>query len=209
LLFLGHDSTPIQFWGGRTLAKKQEERSCLMSVQIALLRAVNVGGHQALKMAKLRDLLTELGLIEVRSLLQTGNLVFRTKTTKTAGLESLLEKEAAKRLDLSADIFVRTAVEWKQIIARNPFRDEAKHDPAHLVVTFLKRAPQEKAIEALRTSITGPEFISVDGRHVYIVYPAGIGRSRLTNALVEKKLGTRGTARNWNTVLKLAAAAEE
>jgi uncharacterized protein (DUF1697 family) len=180
-----------------------------MSLQIALLRAVNVGGHQALKMAELRNLLTELGLLEVRSLLQTGNLVFRTKNPKTAGLESLLEKEAAQRLDLTADIFVRSAVEWKQIIAANPFRGEAKRDPAHLIVTFLKQAPQEKAIETLRTSITGPEIISVDGRQVYIVYPSGIGRSRLTNALVEKKLGTRGTARNWNTILKLDAAAEE
>jgi uncharacterized protein (DUF1697 family) len=191
------------------LTKKQEEKFYTMSIQIALLRAVNVGGHQALKMAELRALLTELGFLEVRSLLQSGNLLFRTKTAKTTGLESLLEKEAVKRLDLTADIFVRTAVEWKQIIAGNPFRDEAKHDPAHLVVTFLKQAPQEEAIEALRTSITGPEVISVDGRHIYIVYPSGIGRSRLTNALVEKKLGTRGTVRNWNTMLKLEAAAGE
>jgi len=100
---------------------------------------------------------------------------------------------------------VRTEEEWKRIVADNPFPEEAKRDPGHLVVMFLKRAPGPKEVEALQAAITGPEIVGIHGREAYMVYPAGIGRSRLTNTFVEKKLGTRGTARNWNTVLKLAS----
>jgi uncharacterized protein (DUF1697 family) len=70
---------------------------------------------------------------------------------------------------------------------------------------FLKRAPSLQEVEALQAAILGPELVVIQGKQAYIVYPAGIGRSRLTNALLEKKLGTRGTSRNWNTVLKLEA----
>jgi uncharacterized protein (DUF1697 family) len=73
---------------------------------------------------------------------------------------------------------------------------------------FLKAAPKANDVKAVQASIVGPEIVRADGRHLYIVYPAGIGKSRLTNVLIEKKLGIRGTARNWNTVLKLAALCE-
>src|ERR1700722_6331737 len=178
-----------------------------MVFPIALLRAVNVGGRKPVVMAELRDLLTELGFVDTRSLLQSGNLVFRSKARTGSDLEGFLEEEAAKRLHLDTDFLVRTQEEWKRIVANNPFQEQAKRDPAHLVVTFLKRAPNTKQIAVLQSTLTGPEEFSADGRQAYIVYPAGIGRSRLTNAFVEKKLGIRGTARNWNTVLKLASLA--
>jgi uncharacterized protein (DUF1697 family) len=174
-----------------------------MPVHVALLRAINVGGRKPIVMAELRDLMTELGFVGVRSLLQTGNLVFRSNKPAGAEIEGVLEEKAAQRLDLRTDFLVRTEEEWKRIVANNPFPDAAKRDAAHLVVMFLKRAPSAKDLEALEAAITGPEIVRADGRQAYIVYPAGIGRSRLTNALVEKKLGTRGTARNWNTILKL------
>jgi uncharacterized protein (DUF1697 family) len=180
-----------------------------MTIHIALLRAVNVGGRKPIIMAELRDLLTELGFVGVRSLLQTGNLVFRSNARQGMDLERLLEEEAAKRLDLHTDFFVRNAEEWKAIVANNPFREEAKRDAAHLIVMFLKCTPSAKDVEALRAAITGPEIVSADGGQAYILYPAGIGRSRLTNTLVEKKFRTRGTARNWNTILKLASLAED
>jgi len=75
----------------------------------------------------------------------------------------------------------------KAVVVNNPFPDEAKRDAAHLVVMFLKHAPSVKEVEVLRAAIAGPEIVSADGRQAYIVYPAGIGRSRLTNTLVEKK----------------------
>jgi uncharacterized protein (DUF1697 family) len=126
-----------------------------------------------------------------------------------AGLERILEAEAEKRLGLRSDCLIRSAKEWREVVARNPFRIEAERDPSHLVVMFLKSAAKAKEVKAVQEQIEGPETIRADGRHLYIVYPDGIGKSCLTNALIEKKLGIRGTARNWNTVLKIAALAEE
>lgn len=179
-----------------------------MTVHIALLRAVNVAGHNKVGMADLREFLTELGFKEARSLLQSGNLVFRSDVRTSAQLESLLEREARKRIGLETDFFVRSAKEWKALIAGNPFPKEAERDPSHLVAMFLKDAPDRKNVAALEKAITGREVVRARGQHAYIVYPDGIGRSRLTNTWIEKKLGTRSTGRNWNTVLKLGALAE-
>ena len=178
-----------------------------MTTHIALLRAVNVASHNPVGMADLRALLGKLGFAEAQSLLQSGNLVFKGKGPTGKRLESLLEGAAKKELGLETDFFVRTASEWQAMIAANPFPAEAKRDPGHLVVMTLREAPDRAAVAALREAIKGRELVEAEGRHAYLVYPDGIGRSKLTVLLVEKKLGTRGTGRNWNTVLKLAAAA--
>lgn len=177
-----------------------------MTTFIALLRGINVGGHKLVAMSDLRDFLTGLGMADVRSLLQSGNLVFRSDARSPAALERLLEAEAKKRLDLETEFLVRTAREWEGIIARNPFPREAKTNPGRLLVVVLKDAPDAKQVKALQAAITGPEVVKVQGREAFIVFPEGIGRSRLASTLIEKKLGTRGTGRNWNTVLKLAAS---
>ena len=179
-----------------------------MPTFIALLRAVNLGPHNKVAMADLRALLDELGLGNPRSLLQTGNLVFRSNASKTAELERRLEKEARARLGLETDVFVRTAQEWRKAVQGNPFPEEAESDPGHLLVFALREAPKPAAVKALQQAIRGREVVRAKGRHAYVVYPDGIGRSRLTNAVIEKHLGNRGTGRNWNTVLKLQALAE-
>jgi uncharacterized protein (DUF1697 family) len=176
-----------------------------MNSYLALLRGINVGPHKQVDMADLRDLLTKLGFTDVRSLLRTGNLLFECRARTCAQLEILLRAETEKRLALETEFFVRTAEEWQAVIARNPFRAEAVHDPSHLLVMFLRHAPAAKDVKALQAAISGREIVRADGRHAYVVYPDGIGRSRLTHAVIEKKLGTPGTGRNWNTVLKLAA----
>jgi uncharacterized protein (DUF1697 family) len=184
--------------------KRQDEH-----LHIALIRGINVGGHRAVAMSDLRDMLTQLGFYDARSLLQSGNLLFRGDARTDAALECLLEAEAEKRLGLRANFLIRSAKEWRAVVARNPFRKEAERDPSHLVVMFLKSVANLKDVKATQAAIKGPEVIRADGRQVYIVYPEGIGRSRLSNVFLESKLGIRGTARNWNTVLKLAAIADE
>lgn len=179
-----------------------------MTTYLALLRAINLAGHKPVAMADLRDLLGQLGFRDPRSLLQTGNLVFEGPTRSTAALERLLEAEAEKRLALQTDFFVRTAEEWQAVVAQNTFREEAKSDPSHLLVFLLKAAPDAKAVTTLQAAIKGREVVRAQGRQAYIVYPDGVGRSRLTSAIIEKHLGTRSTGRNWNTVMKLGALAE-
>ena len=176
-----------------------------MTTYLAFLRAVNVAGHKQVAMADLRELVARMGFDDAQSLLQSGNLVFRGRSRPGPQLERELAAEAKLHLTLETDFFVRTAPEWKALVGRNPFRKEAERDPGQLVVMLLKAAPDAKDVKALQAAITGPEVLRADGTHAYIVYPSGMGRSRLTNALIEKKLGTRSTARNWNTVLKLRA----
>lgn len=180
-----------------------------LTIRIALIRGVNVGGHQPVAMSDLRDFLADLGFKGARSLLQSGNMVFRCGALTGAGLERLLEAEAEQRLGLRCDFLVRSAKQWREVVARNPFPNDAERDPSHLVVMFLKAPVNAKDVTAVQAQIAGPEKIRGDGREVYIVYPDGIGKSRLTNALLETKLGIRGTARNWNTVLKIAAMVDE
>jgi uncharacterized protein (DUF1697 family) len=184
-----------------------------MTTHIALLRAVNVAGHQKLAMSDLRALVAKLGFADVRSLLHSGNLVFRSDphspARAAAEIERLMEAGLKKRLGIETDFFVRSAAEMKAVIAKNPFRKEAERDPAHLVAMFLKDAPTVKHVAALEQSIAGPEKFRVEGKLAYIVYPNGVGISKLTNALLDRKLETRGTGRNWNTVLKLTAISED
>src|SRR5262249_51161418 len=178
-----------------------------MTVRIGLLRAVNVAGHGAVAMATLRGFLADLGFADARTLLQSGNVVFTGKGGTDAALEAHLEMEAEKRLGLRTTFFVRDAAEWDAIIAANPFPEEAEHDPSHLLVMFLKATPSAAAVQKLQAAIKGREVVRPGGRQVYITYPDGIGRSKLTNAVIEKALGSPGTGRNWNTVVKLAALA--
>ena len=178
-----------------------------MTTHIALLRGVNVGGKTKIAMADLRELLTQLGFADPRTLLQSGNAVFRSDELTGADLERLLETETEKRLGLKTDFFVRTPEEWKEVLANNPFPEEAKSDPSHLVTLFLNRAPDAADVAALQAAIKGREVVRAAGRQAYIIYPDGIGESKLTITVIEKKLGSRGTGRNWNTVLKLGAIA--
>ena len=165
---------------------------------IALLRGINAGGNKMIAMSDLRERAERLGLRDVRTLLQSGNLVFRSNKSPTQ-LEKMLEKELG-----DVTVFVRTAEEWAAMIAANPFPNEAKNDPSHLIVMALKQPSDASALV-----MPGREVARGNGREIYISYPDGQGTSKLTNAVIEKKLGTRGTARNWNTAMKLAALTQD
>ena len=167
-----------------------------MTTFIALLRGINVGGNKKIAMADLRAIAADLGFENPRTLLNSGNLVFRSAKTAPA-----IEKQLESKLD--CDVIVRTADEWKAIVANNPFKDAARRDPGHLIVACLREAPKKGAIEALRNAIVGREVVELRGRDAYFIYPDGQGTSKLTNTVIEKNLGTRATARNWNTVRKL------
>jgi uncharacterized protein (DUF1697 family) len=178
-----------------------------MTTCVGLLRAINLAGRNKVSMQDLRDLFGALGFEDTRTLLQSGNVVFRSDAP-AGEVERLLEDAVARRLGTKTDFFVRTARAWKEIVAANPFVEEARTDPGHLVVLVLKEAPTSQSVDALQRSIKGREVVRARGRQAYITYPDGIGRSRLTITTIEQKLGTRATARNWNTVLKLARLLE-
>ena len=149
-----------------------------------------------------------LGLKKVRTMLQSGNVLFEAPGSDSKKLEQKLEEATQKRFDVTVDFMVRSSEQLAKTIKANPFPKEAKNDPGHLLVLFLKADAAKSAEEELRAAIKGREVVVVKGDVAYAVYPDGVGVSKLTNAVLEKKLGTRATGRNWNTVTKLLAMAE-
>jgi len=160
-------------------------------------------------MADLRKLAETLGFKDARTLLQSGNMVFRSDRRDGAALEKLLETATLKTFKFPVSYVLRPAAEWKKTIAANPFPKEAARDPSHLLVMFLKGKSDPQRCRLLQAANKGPELIHANGSELYLTYPEGIARSKLTNALIERTLGTCGTARNWNTILTLAAMATE
>jgi uncharacterized protein (DUF1697 family) len=173
-----------------------------VTVFVSLLRAINVGGRNLIRMADLKALHESLGLKSVRTLLQSGNVVFAGAGTP-AVLSRKIEAAIVERLGLKVAVTVRTADRLGAAIDANPFPEEARTDPGHLVLMFLTDAPDPSAAGRLQAVYSGPERFQVSGSEAYFHYPAGIGKSKLTNALIEKHLGVAGTARNWNTVTRL------
>jgi len=174
-----------------------------MTRYVALLRAVNLAGKNSVAMAELRAWIEELGFSNPRTLLQSGNVVFDARDQASARLEARLEADARKRFKFDIPFVVRTADEMARVVERNPFPKEAAADPGRLLVVFTKGPIAAANVKALQAAIVGRETVRGDGTHLYAVYPDGQGRSKLTAAVIERKLGVVGTGRNWNTVLKL------
>jgi uncharacterized protein (DUF1697 family) len=164
---------------------------------VALLRAINVGGTGKLAMADLRSLLEGAGFSGVRTFIASGNVVFDAKGN-AVGFEKKIEGMLAERHGLATDVLVRSIDEWELLVAANPFAKEAKATPGKVVLVALKSAPDGAAIDKTNAGNKGKERVRVVGREAYVYYPDGIGVSKLNL----KPLGT-GTARNWNSVIKL------
>ena len=178
-----------------------------MTTYVAVLRAINLGAHNRIAMADLRAMLETIGFEEPKTIVLSGNVVFRGVSAPSEKIEAMLEAASTKYLGVTTDYFVRTAKEWQAIIAANPFSAEARTDPGRMVMMCLRDAPTPAAVTALQMAIKGREMVRAKGKSAYFVYPDGMGRSKLTIQLIEKAFGTRGTARNWNTVLKLGELA--
>ena len=178
-----------------------------MPVIASLLRGINVGPASLIGMPALAAVHSALGLTEVRTLLRSGNVIFRSTRTDRAWLVRSLGDAIEKRFGIRPDVLLRSPEELRAAIAANPFPGEARTDPSHLLVMFLASPPSPASVRALAHHGRGPERVKASGQELYLYYPAGIGRSKLTNAFIEKALEVRGTARNWNTVNKLLQCA--
>lgn len=174
-----------------------------MAIYLSLFRAINIGGNSKVSMAALKELHEALGLCNVATYLQTGNVVFESPETDQAKLAVQLKKEFGQRFGFETEVMVRTAAELKEVFNKNPFLNQPAKEPKWVLVLFLASRPADQDIEALLKAYDGPEELHVIGCELYAYYTNGIGRSKLTNAYIEKKLKTLGTGRNWNTVTKL------
>lgn len=179
-----------------------------MTASIALLRAVNVGGHNIIPMADLRALCESLAWRDVKTLVQSGNVVFRCQNHDPAALSKKLAAVIEKQFGFRPEVVVRTSAELRSVVDRNPFAKRKDIDPRKLLVNFLAGSPSAEAQVKVKQIKVGPEELKIDGRELYIYYPDGFGKSKLTNTVLERTLGTPGTTRNWNTVTKLLEMAE-
>ena len=176
-----------------------------MTVYVSMLRAVNVGGSGLIKMEALREAYEAIGLADVRTLLQSGNVVFRSGLTDRARLVKRIMQEIERRFDLQIEVILRTLAEVASIVDRGPVLSP-RADKSKLLVMFLASVPDAAAQAALKKwhkDKALKEMLELRGPEIYLYYPDGVGRSKLTSGVIENKLDTAGTARNWNTLVKL------
>ena len=180
-----------------------------MPVLISMLRGVNVGPHNRIKMDALRALYESLKLEDPRSYVQSGNVIFRTKEKNSLQLAQKIQAAIQKKFGCCPDVILRTTEEMRQAFAANPFPDQTKTDPGKVLVTFLAADPPGEAEASLAKFLGLPEKLHLKGRELYIYFPNGAGRSKLPWSQVDKFLKVTGTARNWNSVQAMLQIAEE
>jgi len=179
-----------------------------MPVLISMFRGVNVGGHNKIKMDALRALYESLKFEDPRTYVQSGNVIFRTKEKNSAALAKKIQKAIERTFGCCPAVILRTPDELRKAIAATPF-GARNLEPGKILVTFLAGDPDPNARATLLTLKAHPEELNLKGRELYIYFPNGAGKSKLPWSSVEKLLGTTGTARNWNSVTKMLAIAEE
>jgi len=180
-----------------------------MPVLISMLRGVNVGGHNKIKMDDLRALCESLKLEDPRTYVQSGNVIFRTKEKNSPALAKKIQNAIERKCGFRPAVILRTMEELRSAIAATPFAASRKLEPGKILVTFLSDEPGPHANATLLGLKDYPEEIHLKGRELYIYFPDGAGKSKLPWSQVEKLLKTTGTARNWNSVIKMLAIAEE
>jgi uncharacterized protein (DUF1697 family) len=179
-----------------------------MAAIISLLRAVNVTGYNKVKMDALRELYESLGLRGAQTYIQSGNVVFKTDAKDLVRLQKRIEDAIEKSCGFRTGVVLRSSADLKDIVRRNPFAKRSGIEPNRLVVSFLTGEPAPESKQKIAQIKVGPEELVLDGRELYVYYPDGMGKSKLTPAVIERALKVSGTARNWNTVTKLLEMAE-
>ncbi len=174
---------------------------------IALLRGINVGGHNKLPMKDLKGIFEQAGCANVRTYIQSGNVVFEPAQCPLAELSDRIGEGIQAAFGFSVPVVLRNVDEIRRVTLNNPFLTEDT-DPKALSVAFLKHLPSAEQIAGLDPDRSPPDAFSVAGQEIYLHYPEGLRNSKLTNAYFDSKLGTVSTVRNWRTTLKLLELAE-
>ena len=181
---------------------------------IVFLRGVNVGGRHRVPMDELRQLCAQLGFHNVRTYIQSGNIVLASQRRDAGAFAAEIEDAMEGAFGMRVAAILRTPAELRAVVEANPFPGEAHDAPSNLAVLFLKHPPQSATQAALDASGSTGEQLRLVGRELYTYYPVGMGKSKLHMPTLDRALRSAdgvvqvGTARNWNTVLKVLAMAE-
>lgn len=180
----------------------------MMTTFVSLFRGINVGGQRIVPMKDLKELYDSLDFTDVVTYIQSGNVVCNSDDRDMVQVSQRIEASFAAKFGFHSNVIVRTAAELMATIERNPFQDQPEKISKFLLVLFLAAQPASTALEDIHQAYTGPEELHLAGRELFIYYPDGMGRSKLSHTLLEKKLKIAATGRNWNTVLQLQKLAQ-
>jgi uncharacterized protein (DUF1697 family) len=170
-----------------------------MNTYISMLRGINLG-NKTIRMADLKSLYESLGFVDVRTYVQSGNVVFESSEPDSEKLETLIEEQIEKSYVFQVATFVRDKDYFKKVIDNNPFVNERHEDPVRLHVTFLYKSPGQPDLAQLATPKGETDEFAMGEKEIYLFCPNGYGRTKLSNTFFEKKLKVPATTRNWNTV---------
>ena len=171
-------------------------------MHVALLRGVNVGGKHSLPMKDLVEIFVGAGCADVRTYIQSGNVVFNAPKALLKKLPALIAQEITARFGFQAPVILRSSEQLAKTVRANPFLHAGEAEKM-LHVLFLADLPDPNAVASLDANRSPGDRFHVLEHEVYLHLPNGAGNSKLTNAYFESKLSTRSTGRNWGTVLKL------
>jgi uncharacterized protein (DUF1697 family) len=174
-----------------------------MPVYVSLFRGINVGGNNQVKMSELKALHEALGLTGVQPYIQSGNMVFTGDEADIQSLRERIEEGFARRFGFRSQVYLRATADMQEIIERNPFSRQPGKEPAKVVVIFLPAGTDPADWEGALRAYPGPEEVVLLGDELHLYYPNGQGASKIAATALGKQLKAVGTARNWNTVLKL------
>lgn len=174
-----------------------------MKTYVSILRGINVSGKNLIKMNSLKEMYEGLGFLNVKTYIQSGNVVFQSVETNLEELELLISDGILNRFTFNIPVFVREVSELKDIIARNPFLKETQEDISELHLTFLSKAPEMQFVERIGNSTYLPDKYFITERTVYLFCPIGYGKTKLNNSFFENKLKVKATTRNLRTLMEL------
>jgi uncharacterized protein (DUF1697 family) len=166
----------------------------------SILRGINVSGQKKIRMADLAALYESLGFANVRSYIQSGNVVFEAEAGKAKKIIQDIEQAIKKRYGFAVPVLIRTRAEMRATINANPFLKEKNIDNSKLHVSFLERAPEKSVVRAFNPGPLGEDRYVIKGRDIYLYCPGGYGKTKLSNTFLEKQFGVSATTRNWKTV---------
>ncbi|MEI6084117.1 MAG: DUF1697 domain-containing protein [Verrucomicrobiota bacterium] len=173
-----------------------------MPTYIALLRGINIGGQKIIPMATLRAHIESFEATDVQTYIQTGNIIFTHRATDPVTLRRSLEAHWVKKFGCAIPTLVKTARELRAIAGANPYDTKLPDFGRHMYVCFFEKAPLPSAIQSIQPYLSDVEQLIVKGLAGYAFYTNGLGRAKLSSAVIERKLGL-ATLRNWNTVTAL------
>jgi uncharacterized protein (DUF1697 family) len=178
-----------------------------MTVYIALLRGINVSGQKIIKMEHLRAVFEEMRFEQIRTYIQSGNVVFEADEQDTSLLEKKIEQKIEQVYSFQVPVIVRTSRELELVVEQTPFDTAELTANEKIYVSFLSQEPSAEAVQVLKTFESDTDDFQVHGREVYILIRAGYGESLFSNNFLEKKLKVSATTRNWAIVNKLISMA--